>query len=125
MVVHMSKQQATSVSFDKLKWLAIVILLAAGIAANTYYSDVNLSLRLIGWIVLVSAALGMASLTGLGQRGLGFSKEARAELRRVVWPTRQETVRTTAMVVVLILLVGAILWGVDSILLWAVSFVTG
>ena len=122
-MVKKTTVEATS-SLNKLKWLVVIGLLAAGVATNHIYVDINISLRLIGWIILIGASLGVASLTSQGVRALAFAKEARGELRRVVWPTRPETIRTTMMVVVLILVVGVILWGVDSMLLWAVSFVT-
>ena len=52
-------------------------------------------------------------------------REARAEIRRVVWPTRQQTTQTTGIVLVLILLFSLILWGLDSTLSWMVQEVIG
>lgn len=120
----MAKEKTISAPYDKLKWLAIAVLLIGGLAANYLYEDVNASLRLIGWIIALGVGLGIAATTLKGKRTVAFGKEARSELRRVVWPTRPETIRTTIMVIVLILIVGLILWGIDSLLLWAVSLVT-
>ena len=120
----MATEKVVSAPLDKLKWLVVGVLFAGGIAANYVYEDVNLSLRLIAWIVLFGVTLGIAATTVNGKRALIFSRAARSELRKVVWPTRPETVRTTIMVIVLILIVGLILWGVDAVLLWAVSLVT-
>lgn len=62
--------------------------------------------------------------TAQGQRFNTFLQASRAELRKVVWPTRQETVRTTLLVVVMVVIAGLFLWAVDSLLLWMVSFLT-
>lgn len=53
------------------------------------------------------------------------AKGARAEVRRVIWPTRQQTAQTTMIVIALILIVSLILWGLDSLLSWGVSSVIG
>jgi len=120
----MTINNTTSPLLNKLKWLFTLALLTIGLVANYYFQEINVSLRVIGWIILVSMALLVASMTSQGKRTINFSKDARAELRRVVWPSRQETVRTSIMVLMMILVVGLILWGIDSILLWAVSLVT-
>jgi preprotein translocase subunit SecE len=56
---------------------------------------------------------------------LGFITGAQNEVRRVVWPTRQETVQTTLAVVLMVFLVGIFLWLLDMILLWAIQLLTG
>jgi preprotein translocase subunit SecE len=61
----------------------------------------------------------------MGQSVLGFAREARIEVRKVVWPTRQETVQTTLMVIVAVILVGIMLYFIDMILLEAVQYLTG
>ena len=54
-----------------------------------------------------------------------LAREARQELRRVVWPDRQQTTQTTGIVLILILLFALILWGLDSLLSWLVKGVIG
>jgi preprotein translocase subunit SecE len=63
--------------------------------------------------------------TPIGQQSLGFIVESVAEAKKVVWPTRQETVQTTLIVVGFVLVVALILFGVDSLLSWLVSLVIG
>ena len=106
-------------------WLVVLALFIAGIWANYHYQMIDASLRVMGWLVLVLAAIGVASLTTQGKKGWHFAKEARGELRKVVWPTRQETVQTTLIVIGLVILLSLIIWGLDSILLWAIAFLTG
>jgi preprotein translocase subunit SecE len=111
--------------FDKLKWAIVLALFVAGFWANYQYAQIDWALRLAGWIVLACIMLGVALQTGFGKRAWIFSKEARAELRKVFWPTRQETVQTTIMVVVMVIITALLLWGIDSILLWLVTWLTG
>ncbi len=54
-----------------------------------------------------------------------FAKQARIEMRKVVWPTRQDTVRATAIIALLVLVTALILWGMDSVLLWFIGLLTG
>ena len=73
--------------------------------------------------------VGIAGLIALqtekGRNAAIFAKEARTEVRKVVWPTRQEAVQTTGIVLVVTLLMSLLLWGLDSVLFWLVGLVTG
>ena len=53
-----------------------------------------------------------------------FVKEAKVELLKVIWPTRQETIQTTAIVMIMVALMGFILWGIDSVMVWAILKLT-
>lgn len=110
---------------DVVLWVLIAIAIAGGVVANFYYSDVAWTLRLAGWIVLVGILSAMALQTAAGDTFWTFAKAARMELRKVVWPTRQETLHTTAVIIGLVVLVALILWGVDTLLMWIISWVTG
>ena len=109
---------------DLFYWLTIAVLIAAGVVANYYFREMAWSLRFAVGIVLGCGLLGLAVLTSQGKRLWSFSKEARMELRKVVWPTRDETVKTTAVIAALVFAMALILWALDSILLWLVSLFT-
>jgi len=111
--------------FDTLKWTIVAVLISAGFVGNHFFSAEALSLRMLGWLFLSLVALGVASQTTKGGLFIDFSKEARIELRKVVWPTRQETVQTTMIVIVMVILASLLLWGLDTFLLWGVGVVTG
>jgi preprotein translocase subunit SecE len=111
-------------SFDWLKWIFIVALIAAGVWANYRYSQIDWALRFAGWIVLACFLLFVALQTASGRSLWRFSKDARAELRKVVWPTRPETIQTTMIVVLMVVVMSLILWGLDSLLLWVVSILS-
>lgn len=110
---------------DGLLWTIVGILLVGGIAAYYYFRDVTWSLRAAGGLLLVCIMIGIVLQTKVGQRIWKFIKEARTELRKVTWPTRPEVIQTTLIVVVMVIVVSLILWGIDSILMWAVSWLTG
>jgi preprotein translocase subunit SecE len=110
---------------DILKWVGVIALLGAAFAGNYYYRAEALSLRLIGWLVAGLMTAALASTTLIGRRFVGFANDAKNELRKVVWPTRQEAIQTTIVVLALVVLVGLILWGVDSFLFWTIGYLTG
>ena len=110
---------------DWLKWAVVVALVAGGVVGNWYYADYSLLIRALALVAVAAVAGYIASRTDRGQRVITLGREARAEIRRVVWPTRQEATQTTAIVLILILVFSAILWGLDSLLSWFVQMVIG
>lgn len=110
---------------DWLKWALVFILLLAGLVANHYYSAFSLLVRTLGWLATVGIAAWIASTTQKGKQIVEFFRDSRMELRKVVWPTREETVQTTLVVVVMVVILALILWGMDGILVWLVGWLTG
>jgi preprotein translocase subunit SecE len=109
---------------DFLKWITIAILLVGGVIANGYFASQPMVIRLIGWVALVALAIFIAFQTAQGRKAWEFFLDARTELRKVTWPTRQETIQTTTLVVVMVGVAALFLWGVDTLLLWLVSLFT-
>ena len=110
---------------DWLKWIAVSALIMAGIYLNSYFSSESLLLRTIGLIVIAVFAGWVASLTGKGKALIDLCLEARVEIRKVVWPSRQETTQTTIVVLIVIVIVAIILWLLDSMLNGIISsFIT-
>ena len=111
--------------FDTIKWIFVLALVAAGVVGNSIYSDQSLLYRTLALVALAVVVLFVALQTAKG-RGYAVSfKEARKEIRKVVWPNRQETTQTTLIVVVVVLIMALVLWGLDSLLSWAVSSLIG
>lgn len=110
---------------DTLKLVIAVVILLAGIGGFYYYGDASLLYRVLGLVGVAIIAAGIALTTSTGHAIVSFGREARAEVRKVVWPTRQETVQTTLMVVVAVIILGIFLWLVDMMLLNAVEILTG
>lgn len=117
-------QQSTS-SLDWLKWLAATILFIAGLVANYYYNYQPWPLRLLGWLALLAIIAGILLQTRYGKQALEFARESRTELRKVYWPTRQETMQTTLVVGAMVVVLALILWGLDGLLMWLIGWLTG
>ena len=120
-----STEKGIAGSLDWLKWLVIVALLAGGVYGNWYYQDESLLVRVVTLITLAIVSALIAVQTERGRGIWSLMKEARIEVRRVVWPTNQETTQTTLVVIVLVFIFALILWGLDSLLGWAISSIIG
>ena len=119
------KQEPKIKGVNIILWMVVLALIVGGVWANYRYQMIDTSVRIIAWVVLVVVCLGVAALTSQGKLALGFAKASRGELRKVVWPTRQETVRMTMVVIALVIVLSLIIWGLDSFLFWAVGLLTG
>jgi len=117
-------------TLDKLKWLVVFILFVVVVWGNFYFSEpksiytVNFIIRIISVVVLSAIMLLLAATTRRGKQILIFVKEARIELRKVVWPNRRETIQTTILIAVITIIASLFLWGLDSIMIRLVSFLT-
>ncbi len=117
----MSAQTETSESgfLDIVKLLAAAAILIGGLYGYYYYQvDVALPLRVL--MVLGGTGLGIAvAMTSTqGQRLWHFIQGSRVEIRKVVWPTRQETTQTAIAVFVFTIIMMLFFWALDSGLLW-------
>jgi len=111
--------------FDTFKLVIAIALLIGGIAQFYYFADESLLYRVLGLLAFIGMAGGVVYTTRLGHGLWTFARDARMEVRKVVWPTRQETMQTTLMVIVMVVLVGIMLWLMDMFLRWAVLMLTG
>ena len=115
----------TTTWVDTVKLIAAVSLLVAGIAQFYYFADELMVYRVLALLALLAIALGVVFTTQIGQVTWGFMRDSRTEVRKVVWPTRQETVQTTLLVIAMVVLVGIMLWLMDMVLRWGVLMLTG
>jgi preprotein translocase subunit SecE len=117
--------EASGGGADKLKVAAAIALVIAGIVA--YYllasgSGVQRWLAMIAGLVLGIGAFGWS---GYGRGFWQFVLDSRIELRKVVWPTRPETIQTTLVVFGFVLIAGVFFWLLDLFLAWATRLLTG
>ncbi|ERH28543.1 preprotein translocase, SecE subunit [Aggregatibacter sp. oral taxon 458 str. W10330] len=106
-------------------WLLTVVIIAATAFGNIYFEDqYSTPIRVVAVVVLLLIALGIAAMTNQGRKALGFFQDARTELRRIVWPSRPEATQTTFIVVGVTVFVSLILWGLDSIIVSIITFLT-
>ena len=122
----MSEQVQQSVTvLDTAKLVAGAVVLGAGIAAFYLLPDLPIWLR---WIIVL-AALVLGTLVGLqsqqGKTLWSFVQASRVELRKVVWPERQETTQVTIVVFVMVIVLALFFWGLDTVLALITRYLTG
>ena len=106
---------------DKIKLLVAVLLIAAGIAGFYYFAEQALLYRVLGLLVVIAVSAFVALQTKLGMDAWNFGHSAILEVRKAVWPSRQETVQTTLLVMVMVIIMGLMLWLFDIFLAWAIK----
>lgn len=120
-----AKAESKDSRLDVLKWVVVTLLVAVAVVGNQYFAAEPILYRVLGILVLAGGAFFVALQTAKGGAFFTLVKEARAEIRKVVWPTRQETTQTTLIVVAVVLLMSLLLWALDSLLGWLVSLIVG
>lgn len=120
-----SEKSVKNKGVNGLLWTLSILLVAVAAVGNTYFaSHFPLIVRVILLVVLLIFAVGLAALTNQGLTAIGFLKDARLELRKIIWPKRQETTQTTLIVGAVCLVVALALWGIDSIIVAVINFLT-
>ena len=115
-----SRTEQTTSGIDTFKLMTAVLVLLAGVAGFYYFEEESQLLRVLGMLAVVVVAFLIAATTEVGKRSLGFVKDARVEVRKVVWPTRQETLQTTVAVLFMVILAAIMLWLIDMFLGWGI-----
>jgi len=103
---------------DKFKVVLAIAAVIGGLVGFYLLAQQPTVLRVAAVLAGVGVGVAIAWTTESGQRFFGFAKEAVAETRKVVWPTRKETIQTTAVVFGFVLLMAIFLWGTDKMLEW-------
>jgi preprotein translocase subunit SecE len=119
------KSEEKEYRLDPLKWLVVVALIVAGVVGNSYFSAESILYRVLGILVITLIACFIVYQTAKGASLWGLVQGAMVELRKVVWPTRQETNQTTLIVVAVVIVMSIILWLLDTVLGFAASSIIG
>ena len=101
---------------DKIKLVLAALLLAAGVAGFYYLADSAAIVRLAAIAAGAAAAVALAWFTAPGQQFLAFAKDAVTEVKKVVWPTRKESLQTTGIVFAFVVVMAVFLWMSDKTL---------
>jgi preprotein translocase subunit SecE len=110
---------------DKIKLLIAFLLVVAGVVGFYALHESALVLRVLSVMLGVLLAAGMFWTTASGKQFYGFAQDSVAEAKRVVWPTRKETMQTTAVVIAFAVVMALFLWAVDATLLTIVNKLMG
>ncbi len=118
------QNEAVSTS-DIVKYVLAGLLVVGSLAGFYWFSTAPVALRAVGMLVGFAAAAGVFMLSAKGRDTREFFAETRFELRKVVWPTRQETTRTTGLIIVVVIIVSLILALFDLIISTGVRALLG
>jgi preprotein translocase subunit SecE len=111
-----TNSEAQGSVFDTIKLLLALLVLFAGIVGFYYFSQEPLLYRVLGILAAVGVAVGISATTYKGKSLIAFLGLSRSEVRKMVWPTRAETMQTTLMVFILVVILAIFLWFVDMLL---------
>jgi preprotein translocase subunit SecE len=117
------ESQPTFVDTAKLALAAGIVLV--GFVAYYYFGDASVLLRALAVLVAAGVATVVALQSAQGQTLWRFVQASRVELRKIVWPTREETIQTTIAVLIFALIMGTFFWLLDLLLLFVTSKITG
>ena len=121
----MSKAEIIDSPADRMKLMGVAALVLGGLILFYLFSEYSFLYRVLAFLVILGVAAFLFLQTGRGERTLSFFKDARTEVRKVVWPTRAETTQLTITVMIIVFLVGLFLWLLDSFLSFLFRFITG
>ena len=117
--------ETVNVKLDLVKLVVAALIVIAAVAGFYVFEDQSTPLRVAGLLAATGVAAWIGLQTEPGRNLWNFLQEAQVEVRKVVWPTRQETIQTTLLVIVVVILAALILWGLDTVLGWAIRQLIG
>jgi len=107
------KVEVVSVKLDIVKIVVAIAIVVAALTSFYFFAEQSLLYRVIGLLASLAIASFIALQTEQGRVLWAFLHDAQLEVRRVVWPTKQETLQTTGIVILMVLIFAAILWVLD------------
>ena len=120
-----SKVETAGSLMDTIKLMVAVLIAGAAIAAFYVYADQPLLYRVLGLVAAAIISILIALKTDKGRSIWGFFQDAQIEVKKVVWPTRQETLQTTMLVIAVVLIIAIILWLLDMFLGYSIGTLMG
>ena len=120
-----SKAETAGSKLDSLKLIVAVALVLSATVVFYMYPDQSLLLRVLGLLAAVAIAALIALQTTKGRQIWGFFQDAQIEVRKVVWPTREETMQTTLIVILVVIVIAIFLWLLDMFLGWSIGQLLG
>ena len=120
-----NEEKINSSGLDTLKWIVAIVILAGAVVANNLFEQESVLIRAVGVVAAVAIAAFFAATTAKGQTFIAFAKESRIEVRKVVWPKRQEATQTTFIIFVATAVIALMLYFIDMGLRALVGFLTG
>jgi preprotein translocase subunit SecE len=120
-----STVETTGGKLDTFKLGLALLILIAALVGFYIYAEQDLLYRVVGLLAAVGVSVAIALQTDKGREIWGYFHDAQIEVRKVVWPTRKETVNTTLLVIGMVIIVAIILWLLDMFLGWSIGSLMG
>src|SRR5690606_23089017 len=120
-----SKADSGPTALDTVKLAAAAAIVVAGIAGYYYYAEMPTVVRVVIVLVAVAIAVWVGLQSAQGQSLSRFVQASRVELRKVVWPTREETIQTTVAVLIFATVMAVFFWLLDLFLLTFTRWIMG
>jgi preprotein translocase subunit SecE len=120
-----AKAEVGATGLDTVKLAVAAGLVVVGLWGFYFFANFSLLLRVVVLLALSGGAVAVALTSLPGRKLWRFAIDSRMEVRKVVWPTRQETIQTTLIVMVMVFVLGLLLWLFDIILMSILRFLTG
>lgn len=122
---HEPASKGQQKSLNTFLWILVVLFFSTAAIGNIYFKETfSQPVRVVGVTILLVVAFLLAAITTQGSKARTFFKEAKAEVRKVVWPTRAEARQTTLIVVGITVLTSLFFWAIDSIIVAVITFLT-
>ena len=120
-IMNTQLEQSNSV-VDIVKLVFSSLIIISSLSVFYIFSDISQIIRVSGLLLMCLVAFGLMFTTQLGKRFWSFVLESKQEFKRISWPTKDEAVRTTLLVILMVFIVGLMLWLLDMFLFWGVQF---
>tara|TARA_B100000700_G_scaffold91646_1_gene103461 strand:- start:975 stop:1346 length:372 start_codon:yes stop_codon:yes gene_type:complete len=121
----MSESKVVMSKNNSLLLVVSLLVLVTGVILFYYFSEVRLFYRVLGILLSIVVASSIMYQTDFGKTVFNYVSESKIELKKVTWPTKQETTQTTLGVLVIVVIIGLILWLLDMLFAWSVGTLYG
>jgi len=121
----MSESKVVISKNNSLLLVVSLLVLVTGVILFYYFSEVRLFYRVLGILLSIVVASSIMYQTDFGKTVFNYVSESKIELKKVTWPTKQETTQTTLGVLVIVVIIGLILWLLDMLFAWSVGTLYG
>ena len=121
----MSESKVVMSKNNSLLLVVSLLVLVTGVILFYYFSEVRLFYRVLGILLSIVVASSIMYQTDFGKTVFNYVSESKIELKKVTWPTKQETTQTTLGVLVIVVIIGLILWLIDMLFAWSVGTLYG
>lgn len=120
MVVNMENQ---SPKIDVVLLSIAFAVLVLGLAGQYLFASQPLLFRVVGFLASIGLAVFLVARTRLGQKIWVYWQDSLVELRKVVWPTKQETIHSTIAVLAMVFVMSLVLWSIDAVLVRLMAWI--